>query len=125
MKLEFLADGSPDCPLIRIFSFSTTEALEFRSCLEKLGNGSLSEIRLHEQRFIEPIGNCELLLFTGKCDAGVHQRSSHRFDWESKASSWEDMAMLVTPLISLRSNKYQWLCNRGRIKVLLSTDGNW
>jgi hypothetical protein len=47
MKIEFLSGGSPDCPLIRLYSFTRPEALRLKQITGQLSTGELREIALH------------------------------------------------------------------------------
>src|SRR5437867_3317880 len=40
MKLEFLADGSQDCPLIRLYDFDFEEAVSLRQIVASLSDGT-------------------------------------------------------------------------------------
>ena len=46
MKLEFLANGSPDCPLIRIYEFNSKEAYKLRRIALQLAKAG---VRLYKQ----------------------------------------------------------------------------
>jgi hypothetical protein len=65
MKLEFLADGAPDCPLIRLFDFKNEEAARLKSILESLSNGSADNIALRELAGFEQINPCRIYLRAG------------------------------------------------------------
>jgi len=61
MKLQFLADGSPDCPLIRLYDFQATDAVKLKELFDRLADGS-PNIPLHEQKGIESVDGCRLNL---------------------------------------------------------------
>ena len=70
MKLEYLSEGSPDCPLIRLYSFALSEVLHLRQRADELSTGKLREFALHKEPGIEPIHGYELLMKLGKRDKG-------------------------------------------------------
>ena len=81
MKLEFLASGSPDCPLIRIYEFNSKEAYELRRIAIQLARRKATTVRLHEQPNITAIGDCELTFQQATKDRGVSAISCSKFEW--------------------------------------------
>ncbi len=126
MKMEYLADGSPDCPLIRLYGFRPAEVLELRSLCLSLANRAATCIALHEQPGIDAIGGCELSLRIGDRDAGVHQSGKTRFDCTLTDEGWREVAGLAEPFCQIvEPNTYQWLNEDGDVSLLLSPNGKW
>jgi hypothetical protein len=125
MKLEFLADGSPDCPLIRLFDFSNEEAARLKSLFESLSDGSANDVALHEQSGFEQVNPCRLYLRVGKADRGIRLVSPGLFECVLTANTWDNMAWLVEPFCEPRTSGFQWLNNTMGINLLLSRDGRW
>jgi len=48
MRLEYLPDGSPDCPLIRLYDFDHHTVIVFRRLVTELRNGSRRELLVHD-----------------------------------------------------------------------------
>jgi hypothetical protein len=46
MKLEYLSDGSPECPLIRLYKFNRSEAQQLRQLVKSLVTGDRKDIAL-------------------------------------------------------------------------------
>jgi len=69
MKLEYLPEGSVDCPLIRLYEFDRDQAAAFKSVLVRLRNGE-QQIQLHNEPFIETVGDCKLTLKKSARDFG-------------------------------------------------------
>jgi hypothetical protein len=63
MKLEYLADGSPDCPLIRIYEFDHAEAGQFLAAVAALASGTANRVEVHMLPFVESLGSCRLALW--------------------------------------------------------------
>lgn len=125
MKLEFLASGSPDCPLIRIYEFNSKEAYELRRIALALARGTETVVRLHEQPNVTAIGGCELMLQQGKKERGVSAISSSKFEWVLPQAGWLQIAGLIRPFSRGGTNGYQWLSETGKVKILLFCDGKW
>src|SRR5258705_1032918 len=67
MKLEFLASGSPDCPLIRLFAFNGQEVSRLKILLRSMSSGSAN----NEQPGFEQVNACLLYLRAGQSDKGL------------------------------------------------------
>lgn len=125
MKLEFLASGSPDCPLIRIYEFNSKEAYELRRIALLLARGREKVVRLHKQPNATVISSFELTLQQGKKDRGVSEISPLKFEWVLSQAGWLQVADLIRPFSRGATKGWQWLCEIGRTRILLSCDGQW
>jgi hypothetical protein len=126
MKLEFLPDGSPNSPLIRLYGFDLVEATRLREAFRSLAMGLRQSIPLHEEWWVEPVEACTLDIRLGKRDLGVVERASSKFECILTADSWTDVVSLVDPFCaSETANAPQWLNGDGEISLLLSADGQW
>ncbi len=61
MKLEFLDEGSTDCPLIRLYGYRAEEVEHLRAACRDLADGRCTEFSLHEQPWVDAIGGCKFL----------------------------------------------------------------
>jgi hypothetical protein len=125
MKLEFLANGSPDCPLIRIYEFNSKEAYELRRIALQLARGKEAAVRLHEQPNVTVIGRFEVTLQKGKKDRGVSEISPLKFEWVLSQGGWLQVADLIQPFSRGGASGFQWLSGTGKVNILLSCDGKW
>ncbi len=126
MKLEFLADGSPDCPLIRLYAFEQSEVIQFQDFVNSLAAGTETSVSLDKQPWIEPVGGCELELHLAKRDRGIIQVGPSRFECVLSNEGWLDIAGLLEPFCESNDLKaYQWLSEKGNISLLLSCSGMW
>ena len=125
MKMEFLPDGSPDCPLIRLFEFTSDEARQLQGAVLALSLGA-SPVAVHELPFVESVGNCRLTLQVEQWDQGVTRASEVReFVCRMTCGTWDDVAALMEPFVN-KSVGYQWLSGTpGEANLLLSRTGEW
>jgi hypothetical protein len=124
--MEFLAEGSDDCPLIRLYDFDLEEAAKLRELFLQLANGTLASIPLHEQEFINSIEQCRLLLLVDRRDIGISLSSSLDFSCISTKRIWADAASLSEIFIEpTNKDVYQWLNEYGEVSLLLSPSGRW
>jgi len=126
MKLQFLPDGSPDCPLIRLYDFEAAEVRELKDLFDSLAAGSRTDISLHEQKGIESVDGCQLNLRVGSRDTGIVQKGPFAFECDLTPARWADVASLTGTLGEpAEANTYQWLNEDGQISLLLSPNGMW
>ncbi len=129
MKLEFLAEGSADCPLIRLYDFDVTEAMRLREAFRCLSDGSCRSIPLHEEWWIEPLENCQLELRLGKRDLGIVQRLPMRFECVLTQEGWLEAVEKTDSFCTLPIQEgvevYQWINDDGEVSFLLSPSGKW
>ena len=125
MKLEFLESGSPDCPLIRLYEFTSREAYQLRRVALQLARSKEITVRLHEQPNVVAIDGCKLTLQQGKKDRGVSEISSLNFECVFSKAGWLQVADLIRRFSRSAANGFQWLSETRKVKILLSCDGKW
>ncbi len=127
MNLEFIPDGSPDCPLIMMSWSVPEEAEQLRQELRRLASSSETTAALHSLPFIAPVEGYELLAHAAKEDVGARllENSDNRFTWSLTPQSWQDVVDLLHPMTLPSSSGYQWLDETGEIDILISTRRSW
>lgn len=127
MKLEYVSDGSEDCPLIRIHGFGPPDACSLRSLAVALADGSTGAVEVHGLARMEPVDGCRLTLRVGPEDRGIRQLPApNAFECVLRQRTWEQVADLIAPFCEeVAPGRYQWLDESGDIALLLSADGNW
>lgn len=126
MKIEFIPDGSDDCPLVRLSNFDHMEARSFVESVDLLVRRRLSEVRLDQATYVEAVGGCRLCLTVGGKDRGVVQTSTGTFEWTLTRDGWIDVCCLAKPFFYGKLvGRFQWLSEHSDISVLFSPDGNW
>jgi hypothetical protein len=125
MKMEFLESGAPDCPLIRFYEFNSSEAQSLRRITLQLARGLTPSVPLHKEQGIQAMGGCKLTLSRGEMDRGAFETKPLEFAWVLTGSGWMSVSGLIRPFSSAGSGRYQWLCDRGKIRTLISHDGSW
>jgi len=125
MKLDYLHDGSPECPLLRLFAFTPEEAGKLAATVRELSKGG-SPIPIHALTFVEAIGGCQLTLHVTGWDQGVTRGSvPHEFICGFTPGTWDNVAGLVEAF-NEHSTAFQWLAGvPGDVGLLLSVSGQW
>ena len=125
MKLEFLPEGSTDCPLIRLYSFTRSEVLHLRQLVDKLSTGKAQKIALHDELGVEPVNGCRLFFSHGNRDQGIVQISPREFECVLSGEGWLDVSSLLEPFCATDASGFQWLSDHGPISLLISVKGTW
>lgn len=137
MQLEFLATGSINCPLIRIYG---TDPAGFRSLqltVQQLAIQESITCALHELPEIRAVAGCGLTMIASSANAGIRRiGAASRFEWELVPAKWSVVAGLIEPFArGLTNEAHQWLAGKearfgldvGTVSVLVSNsdDGRW
>ena len=125
MKLEFLPEGSPDCPLIRLYSFTQAEVLHLRQIVDALADGTVQSATLNDERGIESLDGCHLVLTSGDQDKGTNQMSPLQFECILSKKGWADVSFRLEPFCETDATGFQWLEEKGPISLLISVKGTW
>ena len=137
MKIEFLEDGSDDCPLIRVYGTDPAEFSSFHGTAQHLAQMESGSSLLQELTGFRGVSGCTLTLLSGARDIGVSRiGTSLNFEWTLTSGKWLLVAGLIEPfLIMRREGAHQWLCGRearygldiGGIAILIvnSRSGIW
>jgi len=126
MKLEDLAAGSPDCPLIRLYDFTPAEAYQLHAAVSGLASDATERVEVDRLPFVEPVGGCRLALVRRSWDqAVVSGAGPAEFECGFTAGTWDNIAGLMEPFAA-RAGGFQWLAGRpGEAALLLSSSGQW
>jgi hypothetical protein len=124
VRLEYLPDGSPDCPLIRLYDFRPDEAERLAAAVAEMAAGRADRVAVHGLPGITPVGGCELVLSAGRRDVGVVGVGPAAFECRLTADTWDNVAGLIEPFAA-GSGGYQWLAEAGDAALLLSPSGQW
>lgn len=139
MKMEYIQDGSSDCPLIRIFGTEPQGFSQLVRLFRELSSDTVLHVAVHKLPDFETVGGCTLTVAVGQRDEGVRQLGSGQdFEWVLTPSRWETVADLTEPFSISKprdSHIHQWLAGKearfglddSEISVLISNskDGRW
>lgn len=125
MRLEYLSDGAPECPLIRLFDFTPAEASLLGAAIARMVAGGAECVAVHEFPGVVAVGGCELVLQVQRRDQGVVQVGPMKFECRFSPSTWDNVAGLVEPFAS-GAIGHQWLARTlEETLLLLSVSGTW
>ncbi|HEX8880840.1 MAG TPA: hypothetical protein VF749_12455 [Candidatus Acidoferrum sp.] len=125
MKLEYLSDGSPECPLIRFYDFEQSEARQLLQLVQSIVTGECQDIALHNETWVEPVAGCRLNLRLGTRNRGVRQAQPLRFECVLNPDGWSNLEGLLEPFSESDMSDFQWLTHDGKINLLISRNGQW
>lgn len=136
MQIDFLEEGSADCPLIRLYGVEASQFAILHETILRLASSAQKECSLHEVPGFHAL-SCRLKLISSSSNAGVQRVGQNLvFEWSLTPAQWFVVAGLVEPFAQrVEQGRYQWLSGKearhgldlGDISMLLScsTDGSW
>jgi len=130
MKIEYLAEGVPDSPLIRIYGDDPASAAYLAQAFEQLADGTTEMLAVHELPGMEPVGELRLIARAGEEDRGVKaSRVPGLFDMMLTADGWDQMIGALDPFCEPAhgDTHFHWLTESGEVKLLITTSetGEW
>ena len=125
MKFEYLADGSPDCPLIRLFEFNRAEVRSLRILVGSLVTGECQSVALQGEVWAESVGGCRLTLRRRAWNQGIRELDSRDFECLLTSSGWSNIEGLLDPFCDSDTAGFQWLTHQGNVSLLISKNGQW
>jgi hypothetical protein len=126
MKLELLTDGTPECPLVRLFEYQLKEVNLLRDICNKLVDGHLSEIALNEEPWVKPIAGCRFIWRVSPRDVGVRlPPPGEPLVLEYSDEAWREVEEKLSRFADVHSSGFNWLTMEGDVQVLFSVDGKW
>lgn len=126
--LEYLPDGSDDCPLIRLYDFEAADVVALQDLCLALAEGRVREVALDHQPWVHALGGCRLTLRAGVANRGVKAAVAGApfvMEYMPEGEGWLEVADKLAPLVADRLGTFQWLTNEGDVNVLISWDGHW
>ena len=125
MLLEFLADDSDECPLLRFYGWGDGEVSLLREAAERLATGASRSIEVHQLPFIEAVGGITFAWVADAWDRGVllpHDQRS--FVMQLPSELWADVVEIIRPF-ERGAIGLNWLLPVTEVEVLLSWSGQW
>ncbi len=119
MRLSFLPDGSPDCPLLMLSSLTVDDLAALRDAAGDLASGKRDAATLQG----DPGSDARLMLRVADRNVGI-RRDPPAFECLLRRSSWSNIEGLIEPFLSGASG-FQWLDDSGEVALLLSPTGTW
>jgi hypothetical protein len=125
VKLEYLAGGSSECHLIRLYDFSQSEAKQLSKLVKSLAAADRENVALHNEAWVESVGGCCLNLRRGSRDEGIRQSQALTFECVLTPGGWNNVEGLLEPFSDAHASGSQWLIHGGRVDLLISNSGQW
>ena len=130
--IDFLNDGAPECPMLRIYGTDVVALSSLHQHFEALGNGTRSRVEVHELDRISCQVGLHLCCMASDANSGVVKAGSTlHFTLSLGRPEWTAVCELIHPLIKVGGQGgFQWVVApgaRGSIAVLLSATegGEW
>lgn len=108
-----------------MFQFQPDEVEALRAICRELAEGKRTECALHEQPWVQPIGDCAFIWKAGAKDIGVRLPApGDAFVFIFSGQGWREVEDKLLPF-ARSSPGFNWLTDGGDVEVLISNDGCW
>ncbi|MFN7140687.1 MAG: hypothetical protein ACK4UN_15230 [Limisphaerales bacterium] len=122
MKLDYLKEGSDDCPLVRLYDFDSTDAHNLKQIFNALAEGSLERVDLE---IVESVDGSHLTFVRCTRDRGVVESTPRRFEVLLTSEGWWQAADSIVSFCD-GGVGYKWLTPQTNgIQWLFSKNGSW
>ncbi|HEX6885239.1 MAG TPA: hypothetical protein VF530_17830 [Planctomycetota bacterium] len=121
MRVEFIPEGSPHCPLLCLRDFDPGQVRALRELLRELVAGARPSVRVEEHL---ELAGARMHFVSGDRDVGL-EAAREGFRLVLTPLSWHNVEGLLEPFEAPHVDGYQWLDESGWIRLLISRDGSW
>lgn len=129
LKVEYLKEGSSDCPLIRISGKDIDTYKLLYDQISLLISHRIETIHVQALKGFELINIDGLDLYVDKENKGIIRINDRLFECRLKiddSQGWLLVMGLLEPFCTQKlEQRFQWLVDCSEIKLLISTDGHW
>ncbi len=125
MKVDYLKDGSPDCPIVRLYNFTPEEARRLRDACRALHAGEIDRFDLYAQPWVESVNGFRLSLGVASWNRGLEEQRDGSFIWLLRQTWWDQVDALIDPFVEDHTDGFQWLDGSCGTGLLLSYHGCW
>jgi hypothetical protein len=128
MLIEFVPDGSHDCPAVLFYGCPSAGAEALINTFRLLAEAPETEVPLHELADVYPVGDIQLFATNVSGRTGVQQLSPPAFRWRQDREGWLEAAELAEAVArsgASEGTKFQYLERNGRVNVIFATDRAW
>jgi hypothetical protein len=96
VQIDFLEEGSEDCPLIRLYGVEPGQFATLHATILRLATGAREECSLHEVPGLCALSGSRLKLISSSADEGVRRIGQDLdFEWRLRQAQWFSVAGLV------------------------------
>jgi hypothetical protein len=117
LQIDYIADGAPECPLIRIWDFTRQEACDLKQIFAALASRRKASHTIGKS----PI---QLQLVIGTQNKLIPAETPNAYVWTLSHDEWRTVTELTAPFCESDVHGFQWLKEDG-IAILLSVNGKW
>ncbi len=129
MKIEYFADGCADCPILLIYGEEPTRVHTLCVSLDRLIDGLIETITIHELPGYVSVNGCQLVAKRGHTDVGVEQIGEDvMFECRLQQETWREVRDLLEPFTwSYQDDRthFQYVNETSDISLMISTQRAW
>lgn len=120
MRLEFLEEGSKDCPILRLSDFSVSEVQQVLHAIRSLIDDTEECVEIHRLPFVKSVNGCRLTFWRSNHNQYVVRVADMEFRCCLDKNEWSNTAELLAPFAQ-EGKGFQWIVEGiGEAPILLS-----
>jgi hypothetical protein len=113
MKMEFIASGAVDCPLIRLYGEDGQVVRALAQAVESVRSGPIA---VNGVPGIEAVAGVHLTAMMAERDRGVRRVGDLAFEWAMSLDGWGGIVELLSAFESAAAERgFQYLSREGEI----------
>jgi hypothetical protein len=127
VNIDYLENGSDDCPIIRVYGNEPDSVRLLMKCIADMVNGEIKSKCLNDIKGFKSINGCRFDIELSSLQKGVIQLSSNNFICQLSKDGWQEAYELLEPLSEDSKTGYQWINESSEISFLVSryANGQW
>ena len=127
MKIEYLKEGSDDCPIIRMFGNETESIKLLMEYVARLSKGIIKNKIINEIEGFEGIDQCQIDMQLSKESRGLIEKKGNLFKCVLSQSGWQSVYELLGSFSGENNICFQWIDETSNISWLVSRheNGEW
>jgi len=128
MNIEFVPDGTHDCPAILFYDCPSDGANSLINIFRSLAEKKDMQVELGKLAGVTLVGNLKLFATNSKGDVGVERVSTAVFRWCRDREGWLEATELAEPVAHSEPSegtRFQYLERNGEVNVIFSTGREW
>lgn len=134
MILDLLEEGAPDCPLVRLYGFTSAEAGDLHLTVKALAAGQIQSLLLSELDYVETPDHLSVRLVSSSRSDELIRVGRKAFECHLTGDRWARIADLIAPFcVETLPGTFQWLLGGWQDphdqapppSLLFSVDGSW
>jgi hypothetical protein len=99
VRFRYIAEGTPDAPLILFFGNDPVAIKGISTYFKRLSTGEISTVKVSDIPGVFSADGSDIVLALSEGDEGVSSLSKGDFNWSLTKRGWDDLVELLQPFV--------------------------